>query len=114
MTDGSVTEGVPEGRGADETAAPRPITGVTGFGDGARVSRTGELDVPPGLRRIRVGALPRAADPASVRVAVRGHGVALLEVQAERRFRADPLRDEHARLRDEVEKLRDAVKEIED
>src|SRR5262249_47226562 len=114
MTDGSVSEGVPADGGAAEMAAQTPITGVTVFRDGARGSRTGQLDVPPGLRRTGVGALPRAADPASVRVAVRGHGVALLEVQVERRFQADPLRDEHARLRDEVEKLRDAVKEIAD
>ena len=96
------------------TGVDTPITGVTVFRDGARVVRTGEVDVPAGLRRIQVGTLPKVADPASVRVAVRGAGVALLEVEVNKRFRADPLRHELVRLRDEAEKLRDAVKELED
>jgi uncharacterized protein (TIGR02231 family) len=96
------------------TGVDTPITAVTVFRDGARVVRTGEVDVPAGLRRVQAGTLPRVADPASVRVAVRGAGVALLEVEVNKRFRADPLRHELVRLRDEVEKLRDAVKELED
>ena len=96
------------------TRVDTPITGVTVFRDGARVVRTGEAGVPAGLRRIQVGTLPKVADPASVRVAVRGAGVALLEVEVNKRFRADPLRHELVRLRDEAEKLRDAVKELED
>src|SRR5260221_5762031 len=98
--------------GTRETDAP--ITGVTVFRDGARVTRTGPLDVRAGLHRTRAAILPGVADPASVRVAVRGTGVALLEVEVSTRFRADPLREEAARLREVVEKLRDAVKELED
>jgi uncharacterized protein (TIGR02231 family) len=91
-----------------------PITGVTVFRDGARVMRAGTMDVPAGLGRVEVGALPAAADPASVRVAVRGTGVALLEVEVNRRFRTDPIRQDTTRLRADVERLRDAVKELED
>jgi uncharacterized protein (TIGR02231 family) len=96
------------------TGVDTPITAVTVFRDGARVVRTGEVDVPTGLQRVQAGTLPRVADPASVRVAVRGAGVALLEVEVNKRFRADPLRHELVRLRDEAEKLRDAVRELED
>jgi uncharacterized protein (TIGR02231 family) len=94
--------------------ADAPITGVTVFRDGARVTRTGPLDVRAGLHRTRAAVLPEVVDPASVRVAVRGAGVALLDVEVSTRFRADPMREEPARLREEVEKLRDAVKELED
>jgi uncharacterized protein (TIGR02231 family) len=102
------------GPGSSDNGIDAPITGVTVFRDGARVTRTGPLDVRAGLHRTRAAVLPGAADPASVRVTVRGEGVALLEVEVSKRFRADPLREEPARLREEVEKLRDAVKELED
>ncbi len=94
--------------------ADAPITGVTVFRDGARVTRAGRLDVQAGLHRARAAVLPAVADPASVRVAVRGAGVALLEVEVSKRFRADPAREEPARLREEAERLRDLVKELED
>jgi uncharacterized protein (TIGR02231 family) len=104
-----------ESRAADgpgETDAP--ISGVTVFRDGARVTRAGRLDVRAGLHRARAAVLPGAADPASVRVAVRGAGVALLEVEVGQRFAAVPTREEPARLREEVEKRKDAVKELTD
>lgn len=103
-----------ESGAVDKRDADSPITGVTVFRDGARVVRTGSLEVQAGLRRVRAGTLPKAADPSSVRVGVRGPGLALLEVDVARRFRTDPLREDAGRLRDEVEKLRDAVKELED
>jgi len=98
----------------DEPDIDAPISGVTVFRDGARVTRAGRLDVRAGLHRARAASLPAVADPASVRVAIRGAGVALLEVEVSRRFRADPAREEPARLREQAEKLRDAVKELED
>jgi uncharacterized protein (TIGR02231 family) len=91
-----------------------PIVGVTVFRDGARVTRAGKMDVPAGLGRVEVGALPASADQSSVRVAVRGAGVALLEVEVNRRFRTDPIREDTTRLRADLERLRDAVKELED
>jgi uncharacterized protein (TIGR02231 family) len=91
-----------------------PITGVTVFRDGARVMRAGTTEVPAGLGRVEIGALPAAADPASVRVAVRRAGVALLEVEVSRRFRTDPIREDTTRLRADVERLRDLVRELED
>ncbi len=91
-----------------------PIVGVTVFRDGARVTRAGKVDVPAGLGRVEIGALPASADQSSVRVAVRGAGVALLEVEVNRRFRTDPIREDTTRLRADLERLRDAVKELED
>jgi uncharacterized protein (TIGR02231 family) len=102
------------GDGSSGKDSSAQITGVTVFRDGARVTRTGPLDVRAGLHRARAAVLPGVADPASVRVTVRGAGVALLEVEVNKRFRSDPAREESARLREEVEKLRDAVKELED
>jgi len=91
-----------------------PISGVTVFRDGARVTRSGRLDVRAGRHRVQAAVLPGVTDPASVRVAVRGAGVALLEVEVSKRFRANPAREEPARLRERAEGLRDAVKELED
>ncbi|HUZ54939.1 MAG TPA: DUF4139 domain-containing protein [Streptosporangiaceae bacterium] len=91
-----------------------PITAVTVFRDGARVVRTGVLDLAAGLRPVVVGGLPPSADPASVRVAVRGHDVALLEVEVERGYGADPVRAEVVRLRSEAESCRDTVQALAD
>ena len=91
-----------------------PITAVTVFADGARVVRTGALSVEPGERQVVIGGLPASADPASVRVAVRGRGVALLDVEVRRRYGADPLRDEAVRLRSEAEARRDEVQALDD
>lgn len=91
-----------------------PITAVTVFADGARVVRTGALSVEPGERQVVIGGLPASADPASVRVAVRGRGVALLDIEVRHRYGTDPLRDEAVRLRSEVEARRDEVQALDD
>jgi len=98
-----------EGTGLDA-----PITSVTVFRDGARVQRTGPVSVEPGLRTVVIGNLPADVDPASVRVAARGPGLALLNVEVHRRYRTDPLREETARLRAEAERCRDAVQALDD
>jgi uncharacterized protein (TIGR02231 family) len=98
-----------EGTGVDA-----PITAVTVFTDGARVQRTGTVDLEPGSRSVVIGGLPASVDPASVRVAARGHGLALLNVEVHHGYRAEPLREETARLRSEVERLRDAVQALDD
>lgn len=97
---------------AQEIAAP--ITAVTVFTDGARVVRSGGLSVEPGERQVVIGGLPASADAASVRVAVRGHGVALLDIEVRHRYGADPLRDEVVRLRSEAEARRDEVRALDD
>ena len=108
----------PAGNGEQDAPATggldAPIIGVTVFRDGARVMRAGTADLPAGLERVDIGALPAAADPESVRIAVRGAGVALLEVEVNRRFRTEPIRQDITRLRADVERLRDAVRELED
>ncbi len=98
-----------EGTGLDA-----PITAVTVFQDGARVVRSGLVNVEPGLRPVVIGNLPAAVDPESVRIAARGRDLALLNVEVHRGYAADPLREETARLRSEVERCRDAVQALDD
>ena len=96
------------------TSLDAPIVAVTVFRDGARVQRSGTVSVEPGLRPVVIGGLPASVDPASVRVAARGPGLALLDVEVHRRYRTDPLREETARLRAEVDRCRDLVQELDD
>ena len=98
----------------EQESAQTPITGVTVFTDGARVTRTGVTEVQAGLRPVVVAALPEMADPSSVRVAARGNGLALLNVEVQRRVAAEPRRESLAGLRADVERWRDAVKELDD
>jgi uncharacterized protein (TIGR02231 family) len=98
----------------EETSLDAPIVAVTVFRDGARVQRSGTVTVEPGLRPVVVAGLPASVDPASVRVAARGPGLALLDVEVHRRYRTDPLREETARLREDVERCRDLVQELDD
>jgi uncharacterized protein (TIGR02231 family) len=91
-----------------------PIAAVTVFKDGARVQRRGSMNVEPGLRPVAIGRLPQTVDPASVRVAASGQGLALVNVEVRQRARADPLREQAGRLRSEVEELRDAVQALDD
>ena len=99
---------------AEDTGLDAPIIAVTVFGDGARVQRTGTASMEPGLQTVVIGGLPASVDPASVRVAARGPGLALLNVEVHHRYRTDPLREETARLRSDVDKCRDAVQALED
>jgi len=91
-----------------------PITAVTVFRDGARVQRSGTADLAPGRQAVVIGGLPASVDPASVRVAARGPGLTLLNVEVHRGYRTDPLRDEVTRLRAEAERCRDAVRALDD
>ena len=70
----------PEARMADGTGLDAPITGVTVFRDGARVQRSGTVNVRR-AQTVLVSGLPASVDPASVRVAARGLGLALLDVR---------------------------------
>src|SRR5690348_15595257 len=91
-----------------------PITAVTVFRDGARVQRSGTVDMAQGRRPVVIGGLPASVDPASVRVAARGPDLTLLNVEVHRGYRTDPLREETARLRAEAERCRDAVRALDD
>ena len=99
---------------AEGTRLDAPIVAVTVFRDGARVQRSGTASVPAGLRPVVISGLPDRVDPASVRVAARGPGLAMLDVEVHRRYRTDPLREETARLRSDVERCRDLVQELDD
>src|SRR5260370_38456489 len=91
-----------------------PITAVTVFSDGARVVRTGILAAPVGESRILIGGLPDSADPASVRIAGRGQGVVLLDIEVRHGYGADPIREQAARLRAEAEARPAAVPAVHD
>ena len=91
-----------------------PITAVTIYRNGARVTRSGAVALQPGRSVLVVRNLPAYADPESVRIAVRGQDVALVEVEASRRYGADPGRDETVRLRSQAERCRDAVQALDD
>jgi uncharacterized protein (TIGR02231 family) len=99
---------------AEGTSVDAPIVAVTVFRDGARVQRSGMARVSPGLGPVVIGGLPAGIDPASVRVAALGPGLALLDVEVHRRYQADPLRGEGARLSADVERCRDLVTELGD
>jgi uncharacterized protein (TIGR02231 family) len=91
-----------------------PITAVTVFRHGARVVRTGTLNAAAGASVVVIRGLPASADPASVRVGIRGPGVALLDIEVRHGYGADPVREEVARLRAEVDARRDDVQALDD
>jgi hypothetical protein len=101
-----------EGRMAGGAGLDAPITGVTVFKEGARVQRGGVVNLEPGLWPVVIGNLPATVDPGSGRIAARRRDLALLNAEVHRRYRADPLRGETARLRSEVERWRDAVRRL--
>jgi uncharacterized protein (TIGR02231 family) len=103
-----------QNEGPAQVALDAPITEVTVFTDGARVTRVGQTELRPGLTSVVVAALPDSADPASVRVAARGHDLALVNVEVQRRVGTVPLRARLAELRADVARWRDAVRELED
>src|SRR6266566_3821034 len=98
----------------DTSMLDAPIRAVTVFRDGARVQRSGTVSMAPGRQAVVIGGLPAAVDPASVRVAARGPGLTLLNVEVHHGYRTDPLREETARLRAEAERCRDAVRALDD
>ncbi len=97
-----------------DTGFDAPITGVTVFTDGARIQRTATLEAEPGLRPVKIAELPVSADQESVRVAIFGRDLALLNVEVHHRVRTDPLREEVSQLRSALEECRDAVQRLDD
>src|ERR1700721_710316 len=114
MTDTGTTANTGSSANTAEANADTPITGVTVFTDGARVTRAGVKPVQQGVHPLVVASLPHTADPSSVRVAARGHDLTLLNVEVQRRVAAEPRRESLARLRADVERCRDAVNELDD
>jgi len=102
------------GPGAAGRLIDAPISNVTVFTDGARVLRTGLTDLAAGPGSIIIGNLPASVDASSVRVAARGHELALLNVEVRLRVGTEPLREQAGRLRAEVDRWRDAVQELDD
>jgi uncharacterized protein (TIGR02231 family) len=100
--------------GATGQLTDAPITGVTVFRDGAQVVRAALARLAAGPGSVTIGNLPATMDTASVRVAARGHGLALRNVEVRRRVGTEPLREDTARLRAEVERWRDAVQGLAD
>ena len=98
----------------EQASTDTPITGVTVFTDGARVTRSGTTAVQAGVHPVLVASLPESADQSSVRVAARGQGLALLNVEVRRRVGTEPRRVSLAQLRADVERCRDVVKELDD
>jgi uncharacterized protein (TIGR02231 family) len=99
---------------ADGRLTDAPIAGVTVFTDGARVVRTGTARLTAGPGSVTIGNLPATVDTASVRVAARGHDLALRNVDVRRRIGVEPLREQTGRLRAEVERWRDVVQGLDD
>jgi uncharacterized protein (TIGR02231 family) len=106
--------GRPDGPPDDEAGLDAAITGVTVFTDGARVARAGVTPVARGTRSVLIASLPESTDTSSVRVAARGHDLALLNVEVQRRVGTVPRRFSLAQLRDDVERCRDAVRALDD
>jgi uncharacterized protein (TIGR02231 family) len=100
--------------GSGQQTLDARICAVTVFTDGARVTRTGTTELPPGLSPVVVAVLPDSADTGSVRVAARGHDLALVNVEVQRRVATEPLRAPLAQLREDVARCRAAVRELED
>jgi uncharacterized protein (TIGR02231 family) len=91
-----------------------PVTAVTVFRDGARITRSGRAELAGGTTSAVFGDLPASVDPASVRVVARGQGVVLLAVEARNATRTETLRPDTTRLRHEVERCRDEVAAVRD
>jgi uncharacterized protein (TIGR02231 family) len=106
--DGTLTETT------EKASLDAPITGVTVFRNGARVLRTGMTELVAGPGSVTIGNLPASVDTASVRVAARGHDLALRNVEVRRRVAVVPLREQTARLQAEVDRWRDAVQGLAD
>ena len=99
---------------AEGTGLDAPIAAVTVFTDGARVQRSGTVSVEPGLadRSDPRPAGQRGSGVGPGRGPRPASGPANVEVHP--RYRADPLREETARLRSEVDRCRDAVQAVDD
>lgn len=96
------------------TELDAPIRAVTVFRDGARILRSGRITAAAGTARIMLGGLPADADSASVRVAVRGEHVALLDIEVATRYAADSQREDTGRLQAEADARRDEVQALDD
>lgn len=109
-----ILDRVTDNSSQDTSTLDAQISAVTVFRDGARVLRSGSVTAAAGISRIVVSGLPAAADPASVRVAVRGQHVALLDIEVNRRHAADPHHQDTAALQADVDARRDEIQALDD
>lgn len=91
-----------------------PVTAVTVFRDGARITRSATAALATGATSVVFGDLPQSVDPSSVRVVARGKVVVLLDVEARYAQRTEAVRGDTTRLRDEVDRCRHEVRELRD
>ena len=83
---------------------------VTVYPDRARVTRSGEVTLEPGIHRLEIVPLPPTLDAASVRAAARGTARArLLGVDVRRGFYVDTPDEAVRQLEQEIEALQDEM-----
>lgn len=87
---------------------------VTVYRDGARVVRSVTTRLSPGLQTMVLLALPATADPESVRIASRSAGVAIVDVEVERRHGAEAPAHKARALEERLEACRLRLQEIAD
>ena len=86
----ALAAGLPVPVFAAEIEAPSRIVAVTVFPDGAAVTRSMDVTLPPGASTVVLRGLAAAADPASIRVQGEGTGRLLLGAIETRAVPADP------------------------
>ena len=86
----ALAAGLPVPVFAAEIEAPSRIVAVTVFPDGAAVTRSMDVTLPPGASTVVLRGLAAAADPASIRVQGEGTGRLLLGAVETRAVPADP------------------------
>ena len=86
----ALAAGLPVPVFAAEIEAPSRITAVTVFPDGAAITRSMDVTLPPGASTVVLRGLAAAVDPASIRVQGEGTGRLLLGAIETRAVPADP------------------------
>jgi uncharacterized protein (TIGR02231 family) len=89
------------------------ITAVAVYVDRARVTRSGEAELEPGMHRLEVSELPLKLDAASVRASAHGTARArLLGVDVRRDFYVETPAERVRELNEQIESLEDEIKGI--
>lgn len=83
------------------------ISGVTVYGDRARVTRMGKARLAAGASTLVIGGLPTSMDADSVRVKGRGNGARIAGSEVATRFLSGPVSGNAAELQAALDALRD-------